>query len=60
MGLNIGTLKTINFPFETNGKLMALGVPILKHFRVSEARKICCQIHVTQVKPALISPVFHE
>ena len=25
---------TMNFPFETNGKLMALGVPILKHFRV--------------------------
>ena len=25
----------INFPFETNGKLMVLGVPILKHFRVN-------------------------
>ena len=24
----------MNFPFETNGKLMILGVPILKHFRV--------------------------
>ena len=34
MCLNIGTPKTINFPFETNGKLMILGVPILKHFRV--------------------------
>ena len=31
---NIGTLKTINFPFGTNGKLIVLGVPILKHFRV--------------------------
>ena len=31
---NIGTPKTINFPFGTNGKLMVLGVPILKHFRV--------------------------
>ena len=30
----LGHLKTINFPFETNGKLMRLGVPILKHFRV--------------------------
>ena len=30
----LGHLKTINFPFETNGKLMILGVPILKHFRV--------------------------
>ena len=29
----IGTPKTINFPFGTNGKLMVLGVPILKHFR---------------------------
>ena len=34
MCLNIGTPKNINFSFETNGKLMALGVPILKHFRV--------------------------
>ena len=32
---NIGTPKTINFPFGTNGKLMVLGVPILKHFRVN-------------------------
>ena len=32
MFLNIGTLKNINVPFGTNGKLMALGVPILKHF----------------------------
>ena len=31
---NIGTPKTINFPFGTNGKLMVLDVPILKHFRV--------------------------
>ena len=30
----LGHLKNINFSFETNGKLMALGVPILKHFRV--------------------------
>ena len=29
-----GHLKSINFPFGTNGKLMVLGVPILKHFRV--------------------------
>ena len=34
MCLTIGTPKNINFPFETNGKLMILGVPILKHFRV--------------------------
>ena len=31
----LGHVKTMNFPFETNGKLMILGVPILKHFRVS-------------------------
>ena len=31
---DIGTPKIINFPFGTNGKLMVLGVPILKHFRV--------------------------
>ena len=35
MCLNTGTPKNINFSFVTNGKLMALGVPILKHFRVS-------------------------
>ena len=34
MCLNTGTPKNINFSFETNGKLMALCVPILKHFRV--------------------------
>ena len=34
MCLNTGTPKNINFSLETNGKLMALGVPILKHFRV--------------------------
>ena len=37
MCLNIGTPKNINFPFETNGKLMLLGVSILKHFRVNAA-----------------------
>ena len=34
MCLNTGTPKNINFLFETNGKLMVLGVPIFKHFRV--------------------------
>ena len=34
MYLNIGTFKTINFPFGTNGKLIDLGVPILRHIRV--------------------------
>ena len=36
MCLNTGTPKNINFSFQTNGKLMALGVPVLKHFRVTE------------------------
>ena len=34
MCLNTGIPKNINFLFETNGKLMVLGVPILKLFRV--------------------------
>ena len=32
--LNIGTPKTINFPFVPNGKLMILGVPIFEHIIV--------------------------
>ena len=35
MYLNIGTPKTINFPFGTNGKLMVLGVPTLSTLRYS-------------------------
>ena len=31
---NFGTAKIINFPFGTNGKLIILGVPILKHVMV--------------------------
>ena len=31
----MGNLKTINFPFEINGKLMISGVPVLKHFMVN-------------------------
>ena len=37
--LKFGHLKIMNFPFGTNGKLMILGAPILKHFRV-----FCCKI----------------
>ena len=33
---NIGTPNNHHFPFGTNGKIVVLGVPILKHFRV------CC------------------
>ena len=32
--LKYWTPKTVNFPFFPNGKLMVLGVPIFKHFRV--------------------------
>ena len=32
--LKIGTLKTMNFPFVPNRKLMVSGVPILKNIRV--------------------------
>ena len=34
MCLNIGTPNKHHFPFGTNGKVVVLGVPILKHFRV--------------------------
>ena len=43
--LNIGTPKTINFLFGTNGKLMVLGVPILKHFRVILIAGYICIMH---------------
>ena len=31
---NFGTPKNVFFTFATNGKLMVLGVPILKHITV--------------------------
>ena len=34
MCLNIGTPSNHYFPFGTNGKVLVLGVPILKHIRV--------------------------
>ena len=34
MCLNYGTPRIINFPFGTNGKLIILGVPILKHIMI--------------------------
>ena len=34
MYLNIGTPNNHHFPFGTNGKVVVLGVPILKHFTV--------------------------
>ena len=35
MCLNIGTPNNHHFPFGTNGKVVVLGVPILKHFWVN-------------------------
>ena len=42
MSLNIGTPKTINFPFGTNGKLIVLGVPVLKHIMVDAESELMC------------------
>ena len=36
MWLNIGTPKNLCFPFGANGKVVVLGVPILKHVRVHQ------------------------
>ena len=35
---NIKTSKIINFPFGNIGKIMVLGAPIFKHFRVVDLR----------------------
>ena len=34
MCLNIGTPIFFNFPFDTNGKSMVLGAPVLMHIRI--------------------------
>ena len=39
MCLNIGTPKNHHFPFGANGKVVVLGVPILKHLRVPSVRR---------------------
>ena len=39
MCLNIGTPKNHYFPSEIYGKVVVLGVPILKHFRISIGRR---------------------
>ena len=48
--LILGHLKiVINFPFETNGKLMILGVPVLNHCRVcSLTRVFALSLHITE------------
>ena len=39
MCLNIGTAKNHHFPFGTNGKVVVLGVLILKHSRYFHVSK---------------------
>ena len=49
MRSNIGTPKIINFPFGTNGKLMVLGVPIFKHFRVIQLHASCLSLNICHI-----------
>ena len=42
----------MNFPFGTNGKLLFLGVPILKHIRVTHVQS-CCVYTIKYVKSSL-------
>ena len=51
--LILGHLKTINFPFETNGKLMILGVPILKHVREITVNHFIQKINTMNRKPTI-------
>ena len=53
MCLNIGTPKNINFSFETNRKLMALGVPILKHIRVFQQIVRILSNGIMKLQPSL-------
>ena len=48
---NIRTSNNHHFPFGTNGKVVELGVPILKHFRVhtNGLVKIPEQINISTV-----------
>ena len=50
MCLNFGTPKIINFPFGTNGKLIILGVPIMKHIMVYHNKTKCsCTIQMAEL-----------
>ena len=44
--LNIGIPTNHPFTIGTNGKVMGLGVPILKHFRVCSDMQAGCSEHV--------------
>ena len=51
MFLNIETHTTTDFPFGTNGKLMVLGVQILKHLKVVHCPMHSCQLTGKQCRP---------
>ena len=46
MGLNIGIAKTINFLFESDGKLKALGIPTVKYcslgYNITSSQGLLC------------------
>ena len=46
---NIGTRNNHHFPFGTNGKVVVLGVPILKHFRVRGAPMLKVAVALTLI-----------
>ena len=52
MCLNIGTAKNHHFPFGTNGKVVVLGDPILKHFRVLISLPYKCTGRAVALPPA--------
>ena len=51
MCLNIERPDKHHLPFGTKGKIVVLGVPILKHFRYSEQRTYSKQIRNTSTWP---------
>ena len=56
--LNIGTPKTINFPFVLNGKLMVIGVPIFVCIRSTLITQIIgepCPVTITIIILLIIS-----
>ena len=59
MCLDFGASKTIDFPFGTNGKLMILGVPILKHFRVNhEVMELQNRVFMSETMKDLILKIY--
>ena len=55
MCLNIETPKNHYFPFRTNGEVVVLSVPILKHFRVffdkNEMKIFRISMYITCLRP---------